>query len=103
MAPNITFGISTLAVVVVTRTASIANPNGPQVTGHVCTSVGERLKVNFELSGRRLVLAHCNLYRLLVKFGNTCTSQKGHILKSPINTEAAHAIKSLLTHCISAY
>ena len=103
MAPNIAFGISTLVAVTVKRIASIANANRQQISGHMCASVGECLKPDFKLSSRRLVLAHCNLYRLLVDFDNTWTKQKGHILNPPINTEAECAIKRLLTHCVSAH
>lgn len=97
VAPNIAFGISILVAVIVKKIASIANANRQQITGHMCASVGECLKLNFELSSRRLVLAPCNLYRLLVNLGNTWAKQKGHILNPPINTEAEHAIKRLLT------
>lgn len=103
MASNIAFGISALAAVTVKRIASIVNANKQQIIGHMRASVGKCLKPNFELSSRKLIPACCNLYRLLVNCDNTWTKQKGHILNPPINTEAEHAIKRLLPHCLSAH
>lgn len=77
MAPNTAFGINTSVAVIVKRIASIANANRQQIIGHMYVSVGECLKLNFAVSSRRLVLAHCNLYRLLVNFDNTWTKQEG--------------------------
>lgn len=88
MAANIAFGISTS----LKKTASTANANRQQRIEDVCGALWVR-EAGFWTLRQRLVLAPCNLYRLLVNFGDTWIKQKGHILNPSTSTEAGHVIK----------